>query len=65
MKHSATPESVLAKYSDEGKPLDIRAVMAERRRAVHGVASGELDPEALYASTIPFERAFVILQSRS
>ena len=67
MKHSATPESVLAKSSDEApeEPLDMRVVMAERRRVVRGVASGELDPEAMNANNTTFERAFAILQSRS
>ena len=31
----------------------MRAVMAERRRVVCGVASGELDPEATTPATIP------------
>ena len=42
---------------DEAEPLDIDAVMAERSRVRRGVASGELDPEAMHASNRSLERA--------
>ena len=46
-----------SKPPDEAEPLDIDAVMAERSRVLRGVASGELDPEAMQASNRSLERA--------
>ena len=46
-----------SKPPDEAEPLDIDAVMAERSRVLRGVASGELDPEAMHASNRSLARA--------